>query len=444
MNHLSKPKSQLLKERWNALPESAKTPTQVIGKHWVHCGYTLGPAYCSFGCSHCYLPKKSNRVPLVSLNDMKEQLKAQRELMGAGSNIQITGGDVVEAYLREQKSDELIEILQYANGLGLVPMVMTHGQSLLENPNLLDQMVLQGGLRKLSVHIDITMAGRPGYPIKSLNKESQLNPLRDQFVDLIMACRQRTGKPITAAHTVTVSSNNVDSIANVLHWLTSKKDNMTVFRTIGFQTEAQVGRTLNQNETVKPDQVWQAICNSIGQELPRNHLMFGHPDCSSVANLLVDPHSGVIVNLHSQGAIATELWSKMISVFSGIGPQNTARFKPIFSKTVSVLTNPGIIVSAIRYVAMLYRQNKLSLSFLRSLFLGRTRGINIVMHNFMSTQEVTGKQTAIVRDRISACAFKGVIKEDGQWKAVSMCEMNASVRPAIYEKQIKVSGPVAP
>ena len=180
LNPIPTESQRLLQRRWNQLPEYLKTENQVVGQHWVQCGYTLGPSYCSFGCSHCYLPSNANRVPLVSLKEMRAQIDANREMLGHGGGLQITGGDVVDAYWRAGRPEELVEILAYANQRGLVPMLMTHGQVILENPDYLDQLVVEGGLRKLSVHIDITQAGRTDYPIKSLQTENQLNSVRDQ------------------------------------------------------------------------------------------------------------------------------------------------------------------------------------------------------------------------------------------------------------------------
>ncbi len=87
----------LLAKRWNELPSELQTEWQAVGRHVVHCGYTMGAAPCSFGCTHCYLPKNANRVPLPSLDEMEAQIDANRRLSGPGSGLQITGGDVVDA-----------------------------------------------------------------------------------------------------------------------------------------------------------------------------------------------------------------------------------------------------------------------------------------------------------------------------------------------------------
>ena len=81
----------------------------------------------------------------------------------------------------------------------------------MDDPDYLCELVVRGGLRKISCHIDITQAGRAGFPVKSLSNEAQLNGLRDRLVELVLDVRRRTGLPLNAAQTVTVTSRTVTS-----------------------------------------------------------------------------------------------------------------------------------------------------------------------------------------------------------------------------------------
>ncbi len=284
---ISAEKRALLQARWDELPAELRVDWQVVGRHHVHCGYTLGPSYCSFGCTHCYLPANANRVPLPSLAEMRAQIDANRRLIGPGGGLQITGGDVVDAYWRAGRAEELVTIVRHANDAGVVPMLMTHGQVLLEHPDYLERLVRRGGLRKLAIHIDVTQAGRRGYPIKGLESEVGLHPLREKFVDLILDVRRRTGVAFHAAHTVTVTERNLGSIAEILRWLISDPRHLDAFRMISLQPEADVGRTRHSQNPVTPEQTWRTICSAVGVELPRDNLWFGHPDCSHFTTLLV-------------------------------------------------------------------------------------------------------------------------------------------------------------
>jgi hypothetical protein len=115
-------KAKLLRSRWASLPRELKTPNQLSGRHLTHCGFITGASYCSFRCTHCYLPSNANRVPIPPLAEVKEQIDANRRFQGPGGGLQITGGDVADAYWRSGRQEELIEIVRYAVQSGLVPM----------------------------------------------------------------------------------------------------------------------------------------------------------------------------------------------------------------------------------------------------------------------------------------------------------------------------------
>src|SRR3989449_11381451 len=75
---VSEEKIRVLKERWESLPAQLRTNNQISGRHLTHCGFTLGASYCSFHCTHCYLPKNANAVPIPSLAQVKGQIDANR------------------------------------------------------------------------------------------------------------------------------------------------------------------------------------------------------------------------------------------------------------------------------------------------------------------------------------------------------------------------------
>ena len=103
-------KATVLRQRWESLPAELRTNNQISGRHLTHCGFILGASYCSFHCTHCYLPKNANEIPIPSLAQVKEQIDANRRLQGPGGGLQITGGDVADAYWKSGRADELIEI----------------------------------------------------------------------------------------------------------------------------------------------------------------------------------------------------------------------------------------------------------------------------------------------------------------------------------------------
>jgi hypothetical protein len=426
----------LLAARWRELPEELRSDRQVVGRHWVHCGYTLGPAYCSFGCTHCYLPANANRVPLPALSAMKEQIDANRRLLGPGGGLQLTGGDVVDAYWRAGRAEELVTVVRHAADSGLVPMVMTHGQVFLENPDYLARLVRVGGLRKLALHVDITQAGRPGFPIARLRSEADLHPLREAFVELIRAVRRSTGIGFYAAHTVTVAERNLGSIADLLRWYVADSCRPDALRTLSFQTEAAVGRTRFSAVPVTPDRVWREICRGVGVELPRDALAFGHPDCSSAATLLVlYPERRVLEALPTDEA-GRAIWAAALEVFGGCGGRGERRFEAVLQKLALLSRHPRLVRQALAYLPRRLRQEGLSFPGLAArLAAGRVRAFNVVLHNFMGRAEIeAGSET--VAKRLAACSLRGAVRRDGRWVAVPMCELNAGLREELYAGEI--------
>jgi MoaA/NifB/PqqE/SkfB family radical SAM enzyme len=245
LHPLEEEKRRYLARRWAELPVELRTPNQVSGRHLTHCGFTLGPSYCSFRCTHCYLPKNANEVPIPSLAEMREQIDANRRFQGPGGGLQITGGDVVDAYWRAGRADELIEIVRHAYAVGLVPMVFTHGQTLIEEPQFLERLVVEGGLRQVAVHIDMTQAGRHGFPIGRVKSEADLHPVREAFTQLARAIRAKTGLPLELAHNCTVTARNIAHVPEMIRWFLADPGRTRIWRILSFQPEADTGRTLS-------------------------------------------------------------------------------------------------------------------------------------------------------------------------------------------------------
>jgi len=151
-NPIHEEKAQVLKERWESLPRELQTNNQISGRHLTHCGFTLGASYCSFHCTHCYLPKNANQIPIPSLAQVKEQVDANRRLQGPGGGLQITGGDVADAYWKSGRADELVEIIRYAYSVGSIPMLMTHGMQIRSTFDPADRVAVPARLRHVDSH----------------------------------------------------------------------------------------------------------------------------------------------------------------------------------------------------------------------------------------------------------------------------------------------------
>ena len=149
---VSAEKRALLAQRWQGLDPALRLPAQGLGQKATGCGATIGiPPRCDFACTGCYLGHEANHIPALPTAAILAQLDELRRYLGPKSNVQITDGEVTLRPL-----PELLEILRHARAIGVVPMVMTHGDSFRRRPGLLERLMEEGLLTEVSIHIDIT------------------------------------------------------------------------------------------------------------------------------------------------------------------------------------------------------------------------------------------------------------------------------------------------
>jgi hypothetical protein len=431
-------KMRLLEERWKTLPTELCTDNQVSGRHLTHCGFIQGASYCSFHCTHCYLPKNANEIPIPSLEDVKEQIDANRRFQGPGGGLQITGGDVADAYWRSGRTDELIEIIRYAYAVGLIPMLMTHGQTLLEQPGFLERMVVQGGLRQIAVHIDLTQAGRHGYPINRVRSEADLHPVREAFTSLATTLRLKTGISVEYALTFTVTRKNIDDVPEVIRWYLAKPERTQVWRSLSFQPEANTGRTLFSQNPVSPELVWQKICEGTRLPLERDAAYFGHPDCNSWASILVSRRTGRYIPLLPTGGKSKNLFGLVLQRVGGLSLVSDDAGTPPWRLAGVLVRNPALTVRVLLRLVSLVLSRRIPLGFIVDILGGKIHTLGIGTHNFMDTARVAEASTdPVVKARLDACVFKGAVKIDGEWSAVPMCEMNEKRWAQIYEERLR-------
>jgi MoaA/NifB/PqqE/SkfB family radical SAM enzyme len=201
------------------VPESFRGPTQFMGRQYAGCGATIGAMpKCDFSCTGCYLNADANRARPAQLPEIKQQLQQIRAWLGPCGNVQLTDGEIS---LRAES--ELIEIIAYARGLGLVPMLMTHGETFRRRPGLLEQLMTKGGLTEVCIHVDTTQRGRRD-SYRAAQTEADLNGLRSEFAQLIRTARARTGRRLEVASTVTVTQHNLAGVPGVVRWLQAKAE----------------------------------------------------------------------------------------------------------------------------------------------------------------------------------------------------------------------------
>ncbi|HVE70494.1 MAG TPA: radical SAM protein [Thermoanaerobaculia bacterium] len=422
-------KRALMASRWSALDPALRLPGQGLGRKATGCGATMGiQPKCDFSCTGCYLGADANRIPAMPVDAVLRQLDELRHWLGPKSNVQITDGEVT---LRP--AEELIEILRYARGIGIIPMVMTHGDNLRRQPGLLERLMSEGELTEISIHIDVTQRGRDGH--RAPKSERELMPLRDEFADLIRVARRKTKRRLRVAHTMTVTSENLGDVPDVVHWMVRNRD---AFSLISFQPLAQVGRTRRGLEGVTPQQLWTAIgraTREYGLEVHDAEPMhFGHPECTRFVPLLaVQPHHAreprlvqCIRNEPEDVAVMQEFFEKGLG---GVAFRDDSLLEALARGAGMLVREPRWFLGTVRRWFLSRLRFELGMS-VRSFLRHRIDGLTLTSHHFMSPAELA---TDHGRARLDACVFRIPVKGE----MVPMCQVNGGgVRERFYEELI--------
>ena len=404
-----------LARRSEDLPPQQMVYNQVLGRFSAGCAATHGVyERCNFGCTACYLGPSANQQSAMPFYLVREQLQHLRQTMGPGANIQITSGEVTLLPV-----DDLTRIVRAVVDLDMSPMVMTHGDELLQEPDYLDQLVLRGGLRKISLHVDTTQRGRKHHSREDL--ELCLNPVRDRMAAMLRACHKRTGVKLKAATTLTVNRENLDQRPDVFSWFVNHAD---CFRLISLQPQAQTGRTKRDNG-VSADEVMTVMNRWLGRAINPHAFRFGHEDCNRIALFLAVETGDTPILLEAVRADSPEdkrLVARFLKDFAGV-VLNDRSPGEITAHLLGILCRkPLWLFHGFRYALIRSWQErrhipKVVLAALRLKL--RFRPLAFVIHAFMDAAEL---ETEKGKARLEACSFK--LSVDGQ--LVPMCQMNGT------------------
>ena len=424
---------ELLRSAWRQLPQGLRTSQQFLGRQYAGCGATIGAMpRCDFACRGCYLGAGANRVPSLPLSEIQRQLRRIRAWLGEGGNVQLTDGEIT---LRPE--EELIELIRSARSIGLVPMLMTHGDRLRQEPALLRRLVEVGGLTELSIHIDSTQRGRRGRAYRYAQSERELLPLRDEFAELIRGVRRETGLRLEAATTFTATRENLDEIPSVVRWHCQNAD---AFKMISFQPVAQVGRTqASVAGPVSVQALWEQIAKGLpldlsAEELERRQGWLGHPSCSRFVQALVEQSSDgstVFHPLFSADSRERRVIGEWLRRFGGLTFRLDSTPEAVARLCGVVAREPLFIVREV-LPFLLRGLRRLQPRGVPTLLWDSLRGevklhyLNVVSHHFMSRAEL---ETALGKERLASCAFRVPMGD----QLVSMCEVNAQgIRERLY------------
>jgi len=290
--------------------------------------------------------------------------------------------------------------------------------------------MVEGGLVEVSIHVDTTQRGRLGEQWRRAKTEAELNPLRAEFAPMIRAAEETTGRTLRAATTMTVTRDNLDSVTDVVRWLTEHTD---AFRLISFQPIAQVGRTGEGcGGGVDVDALWDRVADGLGlpggaERTKRMGVWFGHEACNRMVNGFVAQRRGAAPAFHALrdadadidvravdgflarfGGVSFRLDNKRAMIARAIGLLRTA---PLFCAGIL----PPFAVHWLRRIG-----DGGAWRGLWRLLSGesKTTSLVLVSHHFMSKDEL---ESPLGKQRLAHCVFRVPI--NGQM--LSMCAVNA-------------------
>ncbi|MEM9189837.1 MAG: hypothetical protein AAGF12_11715 [Myxococcota bacterium] len=400
------------------LPASVRAHgAQWLGTMSAGCTATHGiHERCDFACTACYLATTGNRTPPLPFPEVKAQLERIRAHVGPAGNVQITAGEVTLLPV-----EDLVRIVRYARTIGLDPMVMTHGQTFLEQPAYLHRLMVESELSKIAVHVDSTQRGRRG--VDSRPSEAELMTVRDQVADLVRHARRTTGRPLYAAHTVTVTDDNIGEVSRIVRWFLANAD---AIRMLSFQPTADVGRT--RASALGGRRVFDALRQSVGYPLHSHTFVMGHPDCNFVALGLVVRFGDrrEFVELKRRDPREEALFDDLLAgPLQGFYIDDARSSWELLGRSAPVLlrapTLPARLLAAVLRRTRA-RERRWLPAFLRAVARGEPWSVHsamFVVHNFMGRDELA---TPRGEERIRGCAFRVPVGD----RMVSMCELNGT------------------
>jgi MoaA/NifB/PqqE/SkfB family radical SAM enzyme len=413
-----------LADAWAGLPAALRGPTQFLGRQYAGCGATIGAMpRCDFTCSGCYLGDEANWARPLPITEVKAQIAALRTWLGPFGNIQLTDGE-----LTLRPAADLVTLIAHARAVGLVPMLMTHGETFRRKPGLLERLMTEGGLSEVCFHVDTTMRGRRDR-YADAKSETDLDGLRAEFAAMIRTARQRTGRRLEAASTVTVTRHNLNNVPGIVRWFLVHAD---AFKMVSFQPVAAVGRTERGLGVVAADELWSRIAEGAGDAaLRRGEGRLGHPACSRfVQGLAVRRTDGPVLVPLYRGDDAREMrfLGELLDRLGGTSFRLDGRRRALRRALHVLPPHAGFLLA--RGLPYLWR-------LARRVGTLRGRYFCIVSHHFMSAAEVA---TPLGRERLSACAFRVPI--DGRLEP--MCTVNAFETRARFYRSVGRAEPTAP
>jgi len=407
-----------LARRWRELPETVRTPAQLLGRRTTGCEGTHGVfPRCNLACTPCYHAKEAQQVRTDgphTLAEVDRQMAYLRATRGTGQHAQLIGGEVT--LLGPRAHAGALEVMERH---GRKPMSMTHGDF---DDDYLRALALTPDGRprfrrlRFAAHFDSLMLGRRGIPRP--RREADLDPHRRRFVAMFERLEAEHGAAFDLAHNMTVTPANLGQVADVVRSCATMR-----FGMLSFQPAARVGNPRRWKEDYRAvgiDDVWREIERGIGARLPWAHLQMGDPRC----------------NRSAYGILAGGRWTPLLDDHDPRDLRVRDRFLDAFGGTdFERPAQPSLAHVGAGWLARFVRRAGLA-----RLITGRPRALTFVVHAFMDADVVGPAWAAIERgetatdpairaaqERLEACSYAMAHPDDG--RLVPACVQHSVLDP---------------
>lgn len=372
-------------DRWEKIPARYRFPNQTLGRtQAIGCVALEITQRCNLDCTLCYLSEHSESVPDLPMAELKRRVDTIRETFGAGTNVQVTGGDPTM-----RPTDELIEIVRYIRAQKLSPALFTNG---IKATRKLLIRLKEAGLADIAFHVDLTQE-RPGY-----QTEMELNEVREEYIE------RARGLGLAVYFNTTVHRENFAEIPELVRFFVRQADVVSI---ASFQLQADTGRgALHKREIpINLENVSAQINAGLGRRMTWDGIQMGHPDCHHQAYALIV--NGRPVDLLDD----PELIRALLEHLGTLRLDRTRQMRAALTVLGRVARTPALWRSGLRFVLRKLRAHGWDLVKARF----RARKMMFFMQNFQDRDHLD-------QERIDLCSFH-VMTKDGP---ISMCLHNAS------------------
>ncbi len=365
------------------------TPNQILGRlQTIGCVAVEITQKCNLDCTLCYLSEHSQQVADIPIEEVFRRLDDVIKHYGKGTHVQITGGDPT---LR--KHSELIEIVRYANDIGLYTALFTNGIG--ATRKLLTKLAAVG-LRDVAFHVDTTQ--RRKIEGVEVEREEDLNAIRQDYLE------RTKGLGLMVIFNTTVHIGNFKEIPQLIDFFRHRANQIGL---VSFQLQADTGRGewRERDIVINKHSVCEQIEAGSSRDLPWDVIQVGHSDCHFYLPT-------VVVNNKVYSLVDDKkFFSDFLRDFEHISWDRQQ------SKAYLIAQFLGALVKQPKWWWRIAKHGmKLAKTMARDLIKarGQVNQLTFFVQNFMDAEE-------LVQERIDGCSFM-VMTDRGP---VSMCQHNA-------------------